>query len=76
MKEPVIKYSEEGILFCDDLPCDMYDDCNMRCDICPVDGDHLIYFAGMDGLSPITEDSTKKCLASLHSDMLHSKTLK
>lgn len=42
MKEPVIKYSEEGILFCDDLPCDMYYDCNLRCEICPVNGDQLI----------------------------------
>ena len=42
MKEPVIKYSEEGILFCDDLPCDMYEDCNLRCEICPVNGDRLV----------------------------------
>lgn len=42
MKEPVIEYSEEGILFCDGLPCDMFDKCDYRCDICPVDGDHLL----------------------------------
>lgn len=36
----------------------------------------LMDFAGLDGLSPIKEDSTRKCLASLHSDMFHSKLLK
>lgn len=36
----------------------------------------LMDFAGLDGLSPIKEDSTRKCLASLHSDMLHSEILK
>lgn len=36
----------------------------------------LVDFAGLDGLSPVEEDSTRKCLASLHSDMMHSKLLK
>lgn len=42
MIEPKIDYSEEGILFCDGMVCDMYNDCNLRCDICPVNGDHLL----------------------------------
>ena len=36
----------------------------------------LVDFAGMDGLRPMKENSTRKCLAALHSDMLHSKILK
>lgn len=42
MEKPVIEYTEEGILFCDGLPCDMYYDCGLRCEICPVNGDQLL----------------------------------
>lgn len=34
---------------------------------------NLEEYAGLDGLSQICEDSTKKCIAALHSDMLHMK---
>lgn len=44
--------------------------------IVEIAGDILADFAGLDGLCPIIEDSTRKCLASLHSDMMHSKVLK
>ena len=42
----------------------------------PDEINNLVDFAGLDSLSPIKEDSTRKCLASLHSDMLRSKILK
>lgn len=35
----------------------------------------LVDFAGLDALGPIKEDSTRKCIAAIHSDMLHSKIL-
>lgn len=35
----------------------------------------LVDYAGLDALGPIKEDSTRKCLAALHSDMFHSKIL-
>lgn len=35
--------------------------------------DELEEYAGLDGLSRIYEDSTKKCIAALHSDMLLTK---
>mgnify|MGYP007008594572 CR=1 FL=1 len=41
--------------------------------IYPDETTELEGFAGMDGLGPIKEDSTKKCIAALHSEMLHSK---
>ncbi len=42
----------------------------------PDEINELVDYAGLDGLGPIKEDSTKRCLAFLHGDMLHSKTLK
>lgn len=36
MENPMIDYTEEGILFCDGIPCDMYYECGLRCEICPV----------------------------------------
>lgn len=41
-----------------------------------MEDNNLVDFAGLDGLGPIKEDSTQKCLSALHSDMLRSKILK
>ena len=40
--KPSIVFEEEGIVFCDGLPCDMFCDSDMRCEFCPIDGDHLL----------------------------------
>lgn len=33
----------------------------------------LEQYAGYDGLFPINEDLTKRCIAALHRQMLHTK---
>lgn len=40
--DPIIDYTEEDIVFCDGIPCDIFFDCNSRCEFCPIDGDHLL----------------------------------
>lgn len=42
-QKPKIEYSEEGILFCDGIPCDMYYECSLRCDICPMNDDEGLW---------------------------------